>query len=184
MGKIGQLGTLDEVLELCKVDERITPCIDFGHLNARTLGGIASKADYAAILDKVEAALGGARAKRFHVHFSRIEYSAGGEKRHWTFAETQFGPEPPAPDGAAGRTGLGACHHLREPPGPQAEDACTMQRLYGAGSSSYNLSVGLRPTAKASPNRGGGIAQAMTERFFYVFINFFDSNPIAKFMWD
>ena len=94
MGKIGQLFTLDEALELCKLDERITPCIDFGHLNARTLGGIASKADYAAILDKVEAALGGARAKRFHVHFSRIEYSAGGEKRHWTFAETQFGPEP------------------------------------------------------------------------------------------
>ncbi len=40
MGKIGQLGTLDEVLALCGVDERITPCIDFGHLNARTLGGI------------------------------------------------------------------------------------------------------------------------------------------------
>ena len=28
------------------------------------------------------------------MHFSRIEYSKGGEKRHWTFAETQFGPEP------------------------------------------------------------------------------------------
>ena len=37
MGKIGQLGTLDEVLALCGVDKRITPCIDFGHLNARTL---------------------------------------------------------------------------------------------------------------------------------------------------
>lgn len=44
MGKIGQLGTLDEVLALCSVDKRITPCIDFGHLNARTLGGIRSKA--------------------------------------------------------------------------------------------------------------------------------------------
>ena len=39
MGKIGQLGTLEEVLALCGVDRRITPCIDFGHLNARTLGG-------------------------------------------------------------------------------------------------------------------------------------------------
>ena len=34
MGKIGQLGTLEEVLALCSVDKRITPCIDFGHLNA------------------------------------------------------------------------------------------------------------------------------------------------------
>ena len=32
MGKVGQLGTLDEVLTLCSVDSRITPCIDFGHL--------------------------------------------------------------------------------------------------------------------------------------------------------
>ena len=52
MGKVGQLGTLDEVLALCGVDSRITPCIDFGHLNARTLGGIQTKADYAAILDR------------------------------------------------------------------------------------------------------------------------------------
>ena len=121
---------LDEVLELCKVDERITPCIDFGHLNARTLGGIASKADYAAILDKVEAALGGARAKRFHVHFSRIEYSAGGEKRHWTFAETQFGPEPqPLMELLAERDLEPVI--ICESAGTQAEDACTMQRLYG-----------------------------------------------------
>lgn len=130
MGKIGQLGTLDEVLELCKVDERITPCIDFGHLNARTLGGIVSKADYAAILDKVEAALGGARAKRFHVHFSRIEYSAGGEKRHWTFAETQFGPEPQPLMELLAERGLEPVI-ICESAGTQAEDACTMQRLYG-----------------------------------------------------
>ena len=58
MGKIGQLGTLEEVLALCGVDRRITPCIDFGHLNARTLGGIRSKADYAAILDRIGEALG------------------------------------------------------------------------------------------------------------------------------
>ncbi len=94
MGKIGQLGTLDEVLALCGVDERITPCIDFGHLNARTLGGIRSKGPTTPPSDRMGEALGDERARRFHVHFSRIEYSAGGEKRHWTFAETQFGPEP------------------------------------------------------------------------------------------
>ena len=58
MGKIGQLGTLDEVLALCGVDSRITPCIDFGHLNARTLGGSQTKADYAAILDRMAEGLG------------------------------------------------------------------------------------------------------------------------------
>ena len=53
MGKVNQLGTLEEVLTLCTVDARITPCIDFGHLNARTQGGLASKADYAAVLDRI-----------------------------------------------------------------------------------------------------------------------------------
>ena len=38
MGKINQLGDLEEVLELCTLDERLVPCIDFGHLYARSLG--------------------------------------------------------------------------------------------------------------------------------------------------
>jgi len=129
MGKIGQLGTLEEVLALCSVDKRITPCIDFGHLNARTLGGIQSKADYAAILDRMEQALGDERARRFHVHFSRIEYPAGGEKRHWTFAETQFGPEPqPLMELLAERKLEPVI--ICESAGTQAEDARIMQKMY------------------------------------------------------
>ena len=131
MGKIGQLGTLDEVLALCGVDSRITPCIDFGHLNARTLGGIQTKADYAAILDRMAEVLDDDRARQFHVHFSRIEYSAGGEKRHWTFADTQFGPEPqPLMELLAERqlTPVVIC----ESAGTQAEDAQTMQQMYRA----------------------------------------------------
>ena len=131
MGKIGQLGTLDEVLALCRVDRRITPCIDFGHLNARTLGGIQTKADYAAILNRMAEVLRDDRARQFHVHFSRIEYSAGGEKRHWTFADTQFGPEPqPLMELLAERqlTPVVIC----ESAGTQAEDAQTMQQMYRA----------------------------------------------------
>lgn len=93
MGKINQLGTLAEVIELCKIDERFLPCVDFGHLNARTLGGIKTKADYAAILDEIENKLGHDRLKHFHVHFSRIMYTAGGEKEHLTFEDKEYGPE-------------------------------------------------------------------------------------------
>lgn len=45
MGKINQLGTLDEVLELCRLDKRLVPVVDFGHLNARDLGGVFTSAD-------------------------------------------------------------------------------------------------------------------------------------------
>lgn len=129
LGKIGQLGDLDEVLALCGVDKRIVPCIDFGHLNARTLGGIRSKADYAAILDRMGEALGDERAQKFHVHFSRIEFSAGGEKRHWTFAETQFGPEPaPLMELLAERRLAPVV--ICESAGTQAEDARTLGQIY------------------------------------------------------
>ena len=93
MGKINQLGTLDEVLALCSVDERIIPAIDFGHINAREQGSLKTAADFERIVDAVRDKLGQYREKHFHVHFSKIEYTAGGEKRHLTFEDTVFGPE-------------------------------------------------------------------------------------------
>ena len=130
MGKIGQLGTLEEVLALCSLDERVVPCIDFGHLNARTLGGIASKADYAAILDRMEQSLGDERARRFHVHFSRIEYSAG-RKTPLDLCTDPVWPGTAAFDGAVCRAAL-APVVICESAGTQAEDAKTMQQMYFA----------------------------------------------------
>ena len=129
MGKIGQLGTLDEVLALCGVDKRIMPCIDFGHLNARTLGGIQTKQDYADILDRMQQVLQDERAQNFHVHFSRIEWSKGGEKRHWTFADTQFGPEYPPLIQLLKERQLSPVI-ICESAGTQAEDALSMQEYY------------------------------------------------------
>ncbi len=129
MGKINQLGTLSEVMELCRVDERFLPCVDFGHLNARTLGEIKTIEDYAAILDEIENKLGFERLKNFHVHFSKIQYTAGGEKCHLTFADTEYGPdfEP--------LTELFAKRRLEpsvicESAGTQAEDAAMMKKAY------------------------------------------------------
>ena len=97
----------------------------------RALGGIQSKADYAVLLDRLGEALGDERAQRFHVHFSRIEFSAGGEKRHWTFAQTQFGPEPqPLMELLAERRLAPVI--ICESAGTQAEDAQAMKRMYEA----------------------------------------------------
>ncbi|MEG2083781.1 MAG: TIM barrel protein, partial [Oscillospiraceae bacterium] len=92
MGKLGQLGSLDEAISLCEIDDRLIPCIDFGHLNARTHGGIKGVDDYAAVLDAIENRLGHERLRVFHSHFSKIEYSAGGEVRHLRFDDSVFGP--------------------------------------------------------------------------------------------
>lgn len=129
MGKTGQLGTVDEVLRLCQLDERLLPCLDFGHINARGQGAIAGKAEYAAILDKVGNALGAARASVFHAHFSKIEYAAKGERRHLTFADQIFGPDPrPLLELIAERRLAPVL--ICESDGTQAEDAQTMREYY------------------------------------------------------
>ena len=133
MGKIGQLGTLDEVLALCEVDKRITPCIDFGHLYARSCGeqfaAATAPADYAALLDTLAARLGDDRAAHFHAHFSRIAYTKGGEKCHLTFADTEFGP-PHAPLLALLKERGLAPTIICESAGTQAEDAATLAKTY------------------------------------------------------
>lgn len=129
MGKVGQLGTLEEVLALCSIDKRITPCIDFGHLNARDQGSIKTKADYAAILDRMGEALGDDRAKNFHSHFSKIEYTTGGEKQHLTFADTVYGPEYEPLMELCYERGLSPII-ICESAGTQAEDAAMMKQYY------------------------------------------------------
>lgn len=130
MGKVNQLGNLDEVMELCLIDERFIPCIDFGHLNARTFGEIKGKADYEAILDTIENRLGGERLKLFHSHFSKIEYTEnGGEKRHLTFEDTIFGPDFEPLAELVAKKSLSP-RFICESAGTQSEDASKMMEIY------------------------------------------------------
>ena len=126
MGKVNQLGSLEEVLRLCGVDKRILPCIDFGHLNARDGGWIKTKDDYLRIIDTMAETLKDERYKIFHSHFSKIEYTTGGEKRHLTFRDNVWGPEfEPLMDVVYenGLTPVFIC----ESAGTQTEDALTMK---------------------------------------------------------
>ena len=94
MGKLNQLGTVEEVCALCLTDERMLPCVDFGHVNSMTGGGIKTADDYRAVLDLIQNRLGEYRLKNMHIHFSKIEYTVnGGEVRHLTFDDTLYGPE-------------------------------------------------------------------------------------------
>lgn len=129
MGKMNQLGTLTEVLTLCKLDERMLPCIDFGHLNSRTHGGLAGIEDFAAVLDEMENAIGMDRARRLHVHFSKIEYAEGGEVRHLTFTDQIYGPEfDPLAELFARRSYTPRV--ICESAGTQTDDALTMKKSF------------------------------------------------------
>ena len=130
MGKINQLGTLDEVIELCRIDSSLVPVIDFGHLNARSLGKMLKTADdYLRIFDKIDRLLSPEIAKNLHCHFSKIEWTASGEKKHLTFEDEIYGPEfEPLIDVIASNrlTPTIIC----ESNGTQSDDALTMKKYY------------------------------------------------------
>lgn len=130
MGKVNQLGTLEEVIAQCRVAPIYTPVVDFGHLNARVQGGAFPDCDsYRRVFCEIGEALGDRHAKYLHCHFSRIEYTGAGEKRHLTFADEVYGPafEPLAE--AIVREGV--CPRIIcESAGTQAEDALFMKHVY------------------------------------------------------
>ncbi len=93
MGKLNQQGTVDEILQICSIDrQRLLPAVDFGHINALTQGSLKTAEDFRRIVDAIEGTLGTQAARRFHIHFSHIEYGKSGEVRHLTFEDTVYGP--------------------------------------------------------------------------------------------
>lgn len=93
MGRPSQLGTLKETLDLCRTDPRLIPTLDFGHLHTMGLGALNTQADFRRVLEQLISALGHDRARHFHAHFSHIEFTAKGEKRHMRFSDPGYGPD-------------------------------------------------------------------------------------------
>ena len=130
MGKINQLGTLDEVLELCRIDSAFVPVVDFGHLNARDLGGVfASADDYLRVFDKIDRALGADIACNLHCHFSKIEWTGSGEKRHLTFEDNLYGPDFEPLVEVIYKNNLSPTI-ICESAGTQSDDALAMKKYY------------------------------------------------------
>ena len=130
MGKINQLGTLDEVIELCRIDSAFVPVVDFGHLNARDLGGVfMSEDDYKRVFDTISRRLGAEVASNLHCHFSKIEWTASGEKRHLTFADDQCGPEFEPLVNVIAKEGITPTI-ICESAGTQSDDALAMMNYY------------------------------------------------------
>ena len=130
MGKINQLGTLEEVLELCRIDSTLVPVVDFGHLNARNLGEMFKTADdYLRVFDKIDRLLGVDVAKNLHCHFSKIEWSGSGEKRHLTFEDQIYGPQFEPLVEVIAKNGLTPTI-ICESAGTQSDDALAMKKYY------------------------------------------------------
>lgn len=88
-GKLGQFGTLSEILRLSSEVEGVAPCIDFAHLHART-GRYNSYREFSHVLDQVEERCGRQGLDNMHIHVSGIDYGPKGERKHLTLKESDF----------------------------------------------------------------------------------------------
>lgn len=129
MGKLAQIGTIEEIAEFCKIDNCFCPCVDFGHVNSREQGSLKTVKDYTDRLEYLIGELGYDRMKDFHVHFSKIMYGGKGEIKHLTFADEIYGPEF-EPLAEALKILKLEPYIVSESAGTQAEDALYMKRVY------------------------------------------------------
>jgi len=81
MGKGTQFGSLEEVLRLSK-EFGIYPTVDPAHMHARTNGEWNTTKEWNTMFDMYEKYLGKKSLKYVHMHFSGIEYTEKGERRH------------------------------------------------------------------------------------------------------
>jgi len=78
MGKKGSWGTLDEIEEVQSKVEGVVPVVDWAHMHARAGGWFDSEEKFLEVLDRAGTMSGG----KLHCHFSCIEYTEAGEKKH------------------------------------------------------------------------------------------------------
>ena len=86
-GKINQLGSLDEIIEICKNVNFARPCIDLAHLHARELGSMISKEKIVDVLKRIEKELGRNILEETHFHVYPVDYTDKGEKSHKAFGD-------------------------------------------------------------------------------------------------
>ena len=129
MGKQAQIGTIDEVIELCNMGDNVYPCVDFGHVNSLYGGILKTAGDFENIIKRLFDGVGEKKTRNMHVHFSKIQFGAKGEIRHLTFADNIYGPEFEPFAEIIVKYGL-APHILSESAGTQAEDSAFMKKVW------------------------------------------------------
>jgi len=93
MGKPSQFGSVEEVLGLCERVDLTEPNVDWAHLHARDRGRFKTVDDMRKVMDAIERRLGTNALKNLHCHYSHIEFTDKGERRHHNLDRTEYGPD-------------------------------------------------------------------------------------------
>ncbi len=78
MGRASTWGTLEEIGTVVRALKGVKPVVDFAHIHARYAGSLRTQNDFRKVVDELVSICPG----DLHCHYSCIEYTKAGEKRH------------------------------------------------------------------------------------------------------
>jgi deoxyribonuclease-4 len=92
MGRVRELGTIDDVLEIASEVDFVRPVLDFAHMHATSDGAFTDVDSFAAVLEATDEIL--EPGAPFHIHFSDIAYANRNETKHLPYGEGTLRVEP------------------------------------------------------------------------------------------
>lgn len=92
MGRVRELGTIDDVLAIAGRVPWIRPVLDFAHMHATSDGAFTEVEPFASVLERADAVM--EPGAPFHVHFSDIAYANRNETKHLSYGEGTLRAEP------------------------------------------------------------------------------------------
>jgi deoxyribonuclease-4 len=92
MGRVRELGSLEDVVEIASRLDWVRPVIDFAHLHATSDGGYTSVEPFAEALELADAAI--EPGAPFHIHFSDIQFANRNETKHLPYGSGTLRAEP------------------------------------------------------------------------------------------
>jgi deoxyribonuclease IV len=92
MGRVRELGTIDDVLEIASRVDFVRPVLDFAHMHATSDGAYTDVDAFASVLEATDDAM--RDGEPFHIHFSDIAYANRNETKHLPYGEGTLRAEP------------------------------------------------------------------------------------------
>ena len=92
MGRVRELGTIDDVLEISRRCGWVRPVLDFAHMHATSDGGFIELGMFSEVLERTDALL--PPEAPFHIHFSDIAFANRNETKHLSYGEGTLRAEP------------------------------------------------------------------------------------------
>jgi deoxyribonuclease IV len=92
MGRVRDLGSVDDVLEISRLLDWVRPVLDFAHMHATSDGAFLESAPFEAALEAADAVL--EPGAPFHIHFSDIAFANRNETRHLPYGEGTLRADP------------------------------------------------------------------------------------------